>query len=158
MKPPSKHRWPPLITHAEVPWYIRARNGFLTLLAWLTMAYMLRLAIVVLWDYLSHPIFELTHAKEHNWALAWQRLSLFVYAILALVIWITVWGVKRRKVLRRNFDPRVTPSLPLEEHAASLGLDPREVERWRQWRSVTVQFEGHRIVGARPGGPKETQQ
>ena len=156
MNPPPKHPWPPLITRAEVPWYIRARDWFLTALAWLAMAFMLRLAVVVLWDYLSHPIFELTHTKVHNWALAWQRLSLFLYMVLALVIWIVAWGVMRRAVLRRNFDPRVTPTLPLDEHAASLGLDPREVERWRQWRIVTVQFDGHRIASARAGGAANT--
>ena len=42
-----------------------------------------------------------------------------------------------------------------QQHAASLGLDPCEIECWRRWRIVTVDFEEHRIAGARPGGPNE---
>jgi poly-beta-1,6-N-acetyl-D-glucosamine biosynthesis protein PgaD len=148
--------WPPVIVGAHAPWYIRARDRFITLLGWLGMAYILRLAVIVLWDYFSQPIFELTHTKEHNWALAWQRLSLFLYMILALMIWILAWGITRRAVLRRNCDSRVTPHLPLDEHAASLGLDPREIERWRQWPIVTVHFKGDRIADARPGGREDT--
>jgi poly-beta-1,6-N-acetyl-D-glucosamine biosynthesis protein PgaD len=156
MKHAPEHPWPPLITSANVPWFIRARDWFLTLLAWLALAWSLRLGVWLLWDYVSHPVFELTWMKTLDWGEAWERISPFVCMIVALVTWIIFWGVKRRAQLRRTFDPRrLTPPLPLEEHATSLGLDPREIERWRQWRIVTVNFDGDRIATARPGGPKD---
>ena len=105
--------WPPLITNVKVPWYIRARDFFMTALAWGAMIFTIRLALIVLWDYIAEPIFELTQTKEHNWALAWQRLSGFLYMVLVLALWISAWGIARRRQLRRNFDPRPSPSLPL---------------------------------------------
>ena len=156
MKPAPEHLWPPLITDVKVPWFIRVRDWVLTALAWLGLAFLLRLGLLLIWDYFSYPIFELTQVKRPDWGLAWERFSPFVYMILALVTWIIAWGIKRRPQLRRTFDPRrLTPPLPLEEHATSLGLDPREIERWRQWRIVTVNFDGDRIATARPGGPKD---
>ena len=153
MKPAPAHPWPPLICNAKVPRVIRVRDWFLTLLAWLGLAYLLRLGLLLIWDYFSSPIFELTRMKRPDWGMVWDRLSPFVYMSLAVVAWIIAWGAKRRRQIRRAFDPRqLTPPLPLEEHATSLGLDPREIERWRQWRIVTVDFAGHRIATARPGG------
>ena len=75
--------------------------------------------------------------------------------ILALVIWIIAWGVSAARNSAGPLIRAVTPPLPLEEHAASLGLDPREIERWRQWRIVTVHFDGHRIATAQPGGRED---
>ena len=155
MKPMSDHSWPPLIHSTQVPWFVRARDWFLTLLAWLALAFSLRLGLLFLWDYFSHPIFELTRMKTPDWNAAWQHLSPFLYMILAVLLWIIAWGVGRRAQLRQTFDRRVTPPLSLEEHATSLGLDPHEIERWRQWRIVTVHFEGNRIATAQPGGRED---
>ena len=63
-------------------------------------------------------------------------------------------GTPRRSSARRLIGG-VMPPLSLEEHAASLGLDPREIERWRQWRIVTVHFDGNRIATAQPGGRED---
>ncbi len=156
MKPALDHPWPPLIRSAQVPWFVRARDWTLTLLAWIALAFSLRLGLLFLWDYFSYPVFELTRMKSPDWSAAWQRLSPFVYMILAVVIWIVAWGVGRRAQLRQTFDRRVTPPLSLEEHATSLGLDPREIERWREWRIVTVHFEGNRIATAQQGGRADT--
>ena len=82
----------------------------------------------------------------------WERLSPFIYMILAVVTWIVVWGIKRRSQLRRTSDPRqLTSPLTLEEHAASLGLDPNDVERWRASRIVTVEFNLDRISAVEAG-------
>ena len=150
MKPALDHPWPPLIRSAQVPWFIRARDWSLTLLAWFALAFSLRLGFLFLWDYFSYPVFELTRMKSPDWAGAWQRFSPFLYMIFAVVIWIVAWGVGRRAQLRQTFDRRVVPPLSLEEHATSLGLDPREIERWRQWRIVTVHFNGYQIATAQP--------
>ena len=156
MKRALDHPWPPLIKSTQVPWIIRARDYLFTLLAWLALAFSLRLGLLLLWDYFSHPIFELTRTKAPDWGLVWASLSAFAFMILGAAIWITAWGIGRRSQLRQVFDPRVTPSLSLEEHAGSLGLDPREVERWRQWPIVTVHFKDDRIANARPGGRDDT--
>lgn len=153
MKPASDHPWPPLIRSAQVPWFIRARDWSLTLLAWFALAFSLRLGFLFLWDYLSYPVFELTRMKSPDWGGAWERLSPFLYMILAVVIWIVAWGVGRRAQLRQTFDRRVTPPLSLEEHATSLGLDSREIERWRQWRIVTVHFDADHQIASAEGKP-----
>jgi poly-beta-1,6-N-acetyl-D-glucosamine biosynthesis protein PgaD len=158
MKPPSDHFWPPLIRSAQVPWFIRARDWSLTLLAWMALAFSLRLGALFLWDYFSHPVFELTHMSAAHWDAAWERLTPFLFMILAVVIWIVAWGVGRRAQLRQTFDRRIVPPLPLEEHAASLGLDPREIEEWRQCRIVTVEFDGNRIAAARSTGREVIQE
>jgi len=155
MKPAPDHPWPPVISGAKVPWFIRARDWFVTLLAWLALAFSLRLGLLLVWDYFSYPTFEVTRMKAPDWRLVWERFSPFAYSVLTVVCWIIAWGVMRRSQLRRAFDPRTTPSLPLEEHATSLGLDPREIERWRQWRILTVHFEGYRIARARPDRPAD---
>ena len=79
-----------------MPRFIRVRDWVLTLLAWLALAFFLRLGLLLLWDYFSHPIFELTRMKAPDWGFVWERLSLFVYMILGVVIWIIAWGVGRR--------------------------------------------------------------
>lgn len=153
MKSLPDHPWPPLIFRAQVPWFIRARDWILTLLAWLALAYALRLGLLLLWDYFSYPVFQLTRIQAPDWGLVWGRLSPFLYMILAVVAWIIAWGVYRRPQLRQNTDPRVTPSLSVEEHAGSLGLDPGEVAEWRRRRIVTVDFKGNRIAQARERRP-----
>ena len=155
MKRPTDNPWPPLISSAQVPRFVRVRDWVLTFLAWLALAFFLRLGFLLLWDYFSYPIFALTRMKAPDWSLVWERLSPFVYMILGVVAWIIAWGVGRRAQLRQTFDRRVMPPLSLEEHAASLGLDSGEIERWRQWRVVTVHFEGNRISTAQPGGRED---
>ena len=58
-----------------MPWLIRARDWFFTLLAWIALAFSLRLGVLLLWDYFSYPVFELTRMKSPDWGGAWQRLS-----------------------------------------------------------------------------------
>jgi hypothetical protein len=156
MKRALHQPWPPLIKSGQVPWIIRVRDYLFTVLAWLALGFSLRLGLLLLWDYFSHPIFELTRMKAPDWGLIWASLSAFAFLILGAAIWITAWGIGRRPQLRQVFDARVTPSLSLEEHAASLGLDPREVEQWRQWPIVTVHFTGDRIAEAQQGGREDT--
>ena len=150
MKREPENSWPPLISSAQVPRFVRVRDWVMTLLAWVALAFFLRLGFLLLWDYFSSPIFELTRTKAPDWGFVWDRLSLFIYLIFGVVIWIIAWGVGRRAQLRQTFDRRVMPPLSLEEHATSLGLDPREIERWRECRIVTVHFEGNRIATAQP--------
>ena len=117
MKQVLEHSWPPLIRSAQVPWFIRARDWILTILAWIALAFSLRLGLLFLWDYFSDPIFELTRMKAPDWSGAWQRLSPFLYMILAVVIWIVVWGVGRRAQLLQDLRPDL-------EQAAEEGVGP----------------------------------
>ena len=150
MKTPPNRLWPPLVTNALVPRHIRVRDLLLTFLAWFCLLFFMRFGVLLLWDFLCYPVFELTHHQSPNWSLLWERLSTFVLLVIAVVFWIIGWAVKRRPQLRRQFDPRIAPILSLQEHATSLGLDPAEVERWRQERIVTVEFKNHRITAAHP--------
>jgi hypothetical protein len=58
-----------------------------------------------------------------------------------LILWLAFWGIIRRQELRRTHDPRPVPPLPLHDHAAIFGVSPETVERWRQDRSVLVEFD-----------------
>jgi hypothetical protein len=43
--------------------------------------------------------------------------------------------------------------LDAEAEARALGLDPAEVERWREWRVAVVEFDAAgRPIAAREGG------
>ena len=152
MKPFSPIPWPPLITAAKLPWFVRARDFLMTCLAWIAMAWLLRLALFMIWDYFSDPIFELTRTQAPDWELLWHHFSTFVYLVLSLVIWIVSIGLIRRTQLCQIYDSKTPPVLSLDEHAARFDLEPAQVEQWRQWRITTVFFDEDRIAEARPGG------
>ncbi len=161
MKPTDDLPWPPIITSTKVPWYVHARDWILTLLAWAVLFAMLGRGLVIFYDYLTtplskaihHPLFIKYTAPE--WKSLWQHFFITVYASAFMVLWIAFWTVRRIKQVRRTYDPRHPPPLlSVEEHAHSLGLDPKRVSEWREFKVATVQFTGedrHQIAGVQPG-------
>jgi poly-beta-1,6-N-acetyl-D-glucosamine biosynthesis protein PgaD len=155
MKPTEENPWPPLITSTKVPWHLRARDWVLTSLAWFALLYMLRPGWLIAFDYFGiHPLLPLPRGAPPDWKALWQHFYVAVYATVFMVLWITIWTLRRVKQIRRIHDPRHSYPLTMEEHARSLGLDPGKVQQWRQFKISTVQFTGadmHQIADVQSG-------
>jgi poly-beta-1,6-N-acetyl-D-glucosamine biosynthesis protein PgaD len=121
---------------------VRVRDIVGTLAAWALLSYMLRDVLALIADYFSYPFFELTRTEPHTWQKLWERMQSFVILSLAAMLWLATWAVIRRRQLR--YFERVTspPSpLPAADHAASFGLEPGAVDRWREAKVTTVRFD-----------------
>jgi poly-beta-1,6-N-acetyl-D-glucosamine biosynthesis protein PgaD len=140
--------WPPLVTGTRLPLWVRVRDFALTLLAWAALAYLLRDAIALLVDYLSAPLFELTHAQPPQWREIGRHMRPFLSLAGMLVCWLAIWSLLRRKRMRA-VPPSPQPApLPDAEHAVAFGVDPLELDAWREHRIVVVNFDaGDRISG-----------
>lgn len=146
--------WPPLVNATGIPLFIRVRDTVLTLAAWAMLGYLLRDALYLAYDYLSHPIFELTTATPPDWAALWRRLRGYALFIAILMAWLVYWGHKRRTTLASTAPQPQPPTLPVEPHARAFYLEPAEVLRWHAARRLVVNFEPDgRIASATSGQP-----
>src|SRR4051812_9933463 len=133
--PPPLTPWPPLITGAHRPDWVRFRDTFLTLLAWFILAWLLRDLIHLVYDFLRPPRFELTIAAPDFGAL-WERLQYFVMMSTVLVVWLALRAAsdrRRRLSAGRVPQPR---SLTIGEEARWAGVDEKAVGDGRS-RKVT---------------------
>jgi poly-beta-1,6-N-acetyl-D-glucosamine biosynthesis protein PgaD len=133
--------WPPIIRAGNVPPLIRLRDTILTVVAWIFLVFLLWEILDMLWDYFSAPVFQLSRTHSLNLQAFLTRIGGFALLSLLLVLWLTFWGIVRRKELRRTYDPRPVSPLSLRDHAATFGILPETVERWRQYRSVMVELD-----------------
>ena len=153
MKPNAPTPWPPLIEFARAPWPVRLRDILCTLAAWALLLYMLRGPVATIIDYFSYPVFELTKTQPPDWQKLWAHMRPFVFLSIAAMGWLAIWAVIHRRQLR--YVARVTPPTPLTvaDHVASFGLESAAVERWREAKVATVQFDSaNRISGFTPAG------
>jgi poly-beta-1,6-N-acetyl-D-glucosamine biosynthesis protein PgaD len=133
--------WPPIIGFRKVGPIIRLRDTIITLIAWIFLVGLLWELFYLVWDYFGYPLFELSETHSLNWQEFVNRIGGFASISLLLVLWLTFWGIVRRKELRRTHDPRSVSPLPLSDHAAIFGIPPETIERWRQSQVVVVQFD-----------------
>jgi poly-beta-1,6-N-acetyl-D-glucosamine biosynthesis protein PgaD len=138
---PSDPDWPPIIDSRKLGPIIRVRDTMLTVIAWIFLVLLLWELCVLLWDYFSYPIFELSRTHRLNWQAFVDRIGGFALFSLLLVLWLSFWGFLRRKELRRTHDRRPVSPLALSDHAAIFGIPPETIERWRQSQVVVVQFD-----------------
>lgn len=131
--------WPPIIRATSTSWLISLRDIFITVTAWLTLAYVLHDFWHFLYDYLSDPIFQLTPEQTPDWMEIWRRLSSFVYISGGLVLWITCIAIARKKILTSNQYVHKLPSYEqINRLEVSYGLSPTETVHWRTLRSSLV--------------------
>ena len=132
--------WPPIIKANAVSMWIRARDVFITVLAWLTIGFTIHNFIWFLYDFfLVNPIFAATHSEPLNLQEIWQRLSEFIYISLGLIIWICILALMRRKVINSTKYIKSLPSaVEIKELEIGLGVLPADVEHWHHLRSVKV--------------------
>ena len=139
LKPQEK--WPPLVGADNIPLLILIRDTTLTLCAWMMLGYLLRDFIYLSWDYLSHPIFELTVTAAPDWNALWLRLRPFSGYIGALMAWLLFWGFASRKTLSASTPQPQPPALTAEEHASTLHLDAQDLRVWQNKRKQVVHFD-----------------
>lgn len=147
-----QEKWPPLVGTDNLPRLILLRDTFLTLFAWMLLAYLLRDLIRLCWDYLSHPIFELSFTTAPDWHALWMRLRPYAAYGAALTAWLLFWGIARRKTLSAATPMPHPPALTPEEQATTLNLDAKDLRAWQAGRSLIVHFdESGAIVKVTPG-------
>ena len=132
--------WPPIIKANTVSMWIRVRDVFITVLAWLTIGFTIHNFLWLLFDFFFvHPIFAATHAEPLDLQAIWQRLYEFVYIALGLIIWICILALIRRKVINSTKYIKSLPSaVEIKELEIGLGVLPADVEHWHHLRSVQV--------------------
>jgi len=139
---PSPTRpWPPIIDFARAPWWIRLRDVSATIAAWSLLAYFMRDGIAMTVDYFSHPVFTLARTQMPDWAKVWDRAQYFLLVSAGGVLWLALVGFLRRRRLRLAARQTPPPSLALEAHAEIFGLTPGAIERWREMKISTIEFD-----------------
>ena len=145
----SARTWPPLIRSERVPWWVRVRDLLLTLAAWTLLAWWMEHALRLIWDWLSFPIFELTHHVAPDWARIWSALSPFFALVALLGAWLLYWSARRRRILAQRYDAAQPEPLALEVQTGDFGLAGNDLTALRDARVATVRFsdDGRVVVG-----------
>ena len=131
--------WPPIIHANSVSIWIRARDIFLTALAWLTIGFTIHNLLWLLYDYFADPIFHFSFTEPIDWQGMWQRLSQFVYIALGLITWICALALMRSKIINSTkYIKNLPPSVEIRELEIELGVMPADVEHWHEMKSVHV--------------------
>ena len=139
MNPSPISNWPPIIRANVVPIWVRVRDIFITLLAWLTIGVTIHNLLWLIYDYLADPIFQLSYIASPDWELMWHLLSQFLYVALGMVVWICFLALLRRKIISSTKYIRVsTKAHEIRELEVELGVLPADVEHWHELRSVHV--------------------
>lgn len=147
-RPPA---WPPLVTAATVPAWVRVRDLVMTIMAWGVFFWFMGQAIEAVIDYFSYPVFQFTDGRAPDWTELWKRLQPFVAVAGVLVAWLVFWGASRRHYMRQTAVMRQPQPLPLAEHAARWSVDPNDVEAWRALKIAVVEYDAHdNIVDVAP--------
>ena len=133
--------WPPLIRADRVPAWVRVRDLVLTISAWAVLAYWVRGALLLIWDWFSYPFFELSTYAAPDWDRIWSTLAPFVAVSALLSAWLVYWAAQRRAILTRQ--QWVSQPAPLDPgpHAARFGLLASDAAALRELRIATVRFD-----------------
>ena len=133
--------WPPLVLGKSVPRWVRVRDIAITLAAWALLAWWMRGALLLIWDWLSYPMFELNTQPAPDWPRIWQLLAPFLAISALLAAWLYFWSIRRRRILRRQLHADQPEPLELGVHAARFGASPPRVLALRERRIATVTFD-----------------
>jgi poly-beta-1,6-N-acetyl-D-glucosamine biosynthesis protein PgaD len=138
--------WPPLILARRVPRWVRVRDLALTIGAWAVLAYWVRGALLLAYDWLSHPIFELSAHPAPQWSRMWLTLAPFLAASALLAAWLVFWAARRSAELAVQRSVTQPPPLEPGTHAAGFGLQPAGLLSLREARVQTVRFDAHGAI------------
>jgi poly-beta-1,6-N-acetyl-D-glucosamine biosynthesis protein PgaD len=139
--PLSSQRWPPIITGVRLPVLVTVRDVLLTLMAWCALGWLLRGPIYVAYDYLRHPIFELTTARPLDVGLLLWRLRYFWIITALLIVWLSLWAVISRRRLRAAIQSPQPPPLTMSEQAARFSVAESSVNAAREFRITDIRFQ-----------------
>jgi len=150
----STPAWPPLIVAHRVPAWVRVRDLVLTIAAWALLVYWMRGALLLIGDWLSHPIFELSTYPEPDWERIWSRVAPYLVVAALLAAWLVYWAARRSSTLKRQQSMTAPAPLDLEMHAARFGLRADDVFSMREPRIVTVRFEAGGAIAPAEGSSR----
>ena len=137
--PPPPKPWPPLRVSERSTW-IRFRDLALTLLAWAVLTWLLKDLVYLAYDFLRHPIFELTTALPPDVALLWSRLWVLIVLAALLASGLLLWAVKERHRLRAMKPFPAPPALTVGDQAAWFRADAAAVAAARNFKVTDIQF------------------
>lgn len=158
-KPPRPLSWPPLVGTRSLPRHILLRDALLTLAAWLLLGYLLRDAIELAWDFLRHPLFELSAVDPPDWDAILGHLNRYRIFIGVLVGWLLFWGFYSRSSLSASQPRPAPPALDPAQHAGTLGLDVQALRNWQSSRGLVFHFdEAGNIRAVTPHQPSGAEQ
>lgn len=139
MKDNPLSNWPPIIDSDHIPRWVKMRDIFLTIGAWLIILATFHSLIWIIFDYFSDPIFLLSTTATPQWSEIWQKVSRFFYIALGLVSWICFLAISRRKIINSTQYIKTFPSsVQMKELEADLGVSSADIERWHKLPSVEV--------------------
>jgi hypothetical protein len=122
-----------------------------TLIAWGLLGFLLRDPLYVAYDYLRHPIFQLTTAEPLDVGILWWRLRYFWMISAGLIAWLSLWAAIDRRRLRASLSYPQPPPLTIGEQAARDGLDEESVREAQTFKVTNVRFnEDESIAGFEP--------
>jgi len=147
----STPAWPPLVRADRVPAWIRARDLLLTIAAWVVLVYWVRGSLLLIWDWLSYPFFELSTQPSPDWERIWSTLAPFVATAALLAAWLVYWALRRRTILMRQRSMLQPPALDPGVHADRYGLRAADLAALRGPQVVTVRFGANGAM--EPPGP-----
>jgi len=112
------------------------------LLAWFLLAWLLRDPIYLAYDYLRHPVFELTTAQPPDFGMIWERLRYFVMIAAGLIAWLYVCGVIDRRRLKPATRSPQPAALTVGEQAArvGIGIGEKTVNEARKFKVTSIRI------------------
>ncbi len=148
MTTPAKPQWPPLVGNRRLPPLILLRDALLTLAAWLLLGYLVRDAIILAWDYLRHPLFELSAVDPPDWETIQGHLRRYRPFIIVLVGWLMFWGYTSRHSLSASKHRPSPPALEPAQHASAFRLDAAQLRGWQDSRRLVFHFDEAGNIGS----------
>lgn len=136
-------RWPPIIENAYLPWWARARDIVMTLLAWSLLVWLLR-GLFIVWIYAALDVLGIEHPTG-----PWPTGKLmrdtvpFLVLVALLIVWLVLFLVVRWQLLTDTRAAASQPGpLPDEEQTRAFGISPAVRNELQQSRIVTVSMDG----------------
>jgi hypothetical protein len=115
--------WPPLISAARAPRWVRWRDALLTSLMWLLFAAMLETEFELFFgEHLERLGFG-DFSKEANWPTFFERLLPFMETAAVLVLLLAVAGLMSLRLYRRSFQLPQPAPLAASDQARRAGMD-----------------------------------
>jgi hypothetical protein len=145
--------WPPLISAAHAPRWIRWRDALLTSLMWLLFAAMLETEFELFFgEHLKRLGFGDFHT-EPNWPAFFERLTPFLRTAAVLVLLLAVAGLMSLRLYRRSFlFPQPAP-LEATTQARRAGMDEAALIDARELTIAVVHVDAdgkHRVEALAP--------
>lgn len=132
--------WPPVITGSRLRRWMVFRDVVLTILAWILLGWLLRDVIFLIYDFLRHPIFELTTAQPPDLHMLWGRLQYFIILSASLVAALSLWAFVNRDRLAAATKYDQPSPLTIAEQSWRFGVAESAVEEARDFKIANVNF------------------